>query len=277
MADVIERTQDVSLERPVMVVALSGWVDAGTAGATATKVLEDEMADSEELARVDLSEVADLQQTRPMIELVDGVTRDIVWPAITFVGGQAGRDVIVCRGAEPSVRWREFAAEIVELARDLDVRMLVTLGGMPSPVSHRRPLKVLATASARSVAQEVEPVRLDYTGPTGAQTVIQVAAGAADIPAVGLWAQVPHYLSGTISPVAARALLSRLREIAGVEADLSTLDREAQTYLDQVEETISQRADIAELVDRLDAQVEEELPTGDELVSEIEEFLRREG
>lgn len=276
MSVVIEFTNDVSLERPVVVIALAGWVDAGTAGEASARYLADHMADPDVFARVDLGEHADLQATRPIVELVDGMTRKVTWPEITFTAGRAGVDVVVGHGPEPSLRWRTLAAEIVEFARAVDSRMLVTLGGMPSPVSHRRPVRVLATAGSRAVAQEVSPVRLDYAGPTGAQTVIQVAAAAAGLRSVGLWAQVPHYLSGTLSPPAGRALLARLREIAGVDVDLTPLDREATAYQHQVEETIESRSDIAELVERLDSQ-SEDLPTGDDLVSEIEEFLRREG
>lgn len=275
MAAVIEVTRDVVLDRPVLVMALSGWVDAGSAGEAAARYLAEHLGGAVEFARIDLAEHADLQATRPTIELVDGVTREVSWPAIVFTSGRAGGDVIVCHGPEPSLRWRVLAAEAVELAQAHGVRMLVTVGGMPTPVSHRRPVRVLATAASRSLAQEVDPVRLDYSGPTGAQTAVLVAAGAAGVPAVGLWAQVPHYLSGTVSPVATRALLSRLREVAGVEADLVPLDRESDSYTRQVEETISGRTDLVELVGRLDAQ-ETDLPTGDELASEIEEFLRGE-
>lgn len=275
MADVIEVTQDVSLDRPVMVVALTGWIDAGSAGEASARYLQENLEGSTEFARIELATHADLQATRPTIELADGVTREITWPAITFTAGRAGGDVVVCYGPEPSLRWRVLASETVERARALDVRMLVTLGGMPAPLSHRRPIRVLATAGSRSLAQEIAPLRPDYTGPTGAQTAIQVAAGAAGIPAVGLWAQVPHYLSGTVSPVATRALLSRLRDVTGIDVDLVPLDREADNYQQQVEETVTARADLVELIERLDTQVED-LPTGDELVSEIEEFLRRE-
>ncbi|MBI2169096.1 MAG: PAC2 family protein [Actinobacteria bacterium] len=272
----IEVTQEVPLDAPVVVVALSGWVDAGTAGEAAARYLAEHIDGGRELARVDLAEIADLQATRPTIELIDGVTRNVIWPAVTFTAGRAGRDVIVCQGPEPSLRWKAFAGEVVDLARRFGAPMVVTLGGMPSPVSHRRPMGVLATASSRSTAQEVNPVRLDYSGPTGAQTVVQVTAGEAGISAVGLWAQVPHYLSGTVSPVAVRALLSRLRDVARVDVDLSPLDQEASSYHEQVEATVQARPDLAELVSGLDAQAQE-IPTGDELASEIEEFLRREG
>lgn len=276
MHDVIELTQDAPLDRPIFVVALSGWVDAGSAGEGGAEYLEDHLDERREIAHVELAEVSDLQQARPEVRLVDGVTREIEWPRVTFTAGRSGeRDVVVVRGPEPSLGWREFAAETVELARGHGARRLVTLGGMPAAVSHRRSLRVLSSATARSVAQEVEPARPDYSGPTGAQTAVQVAAGSAGLSGIGLWVQVPHYLAGTVSPVAQRALLSRLREIVGVEVDLRPLDRQSESYERQVEETVSSRSDLAQLVEQLDEQMED-IPSGDELASEIEEFLRDE-
>lgn len=275
----IDFVQDLAngadVDDPVLVLALSGWVDAGSAGEGASQYLADRLDDASTLARVDLDDIADLQQSRPAVQLVEGVTRELEWPEITFTSGHAGVDVVVGRGPEPSVRWRAFAAEIVDMAKQLGVSRVVTLGGMPSPVSHRRPIQVLSTATSRSVAQEVEPVRLDYTGPTGAQTAVQVAAGSAGIPGIGLWAQVPHYLSGTVSPPAIRALISRLREIAGVECDLRLLDEQSVSYDRQVEETVQSRDDLSQLVEQLEAE-SPDLPSGEELVSEIEEFLRDE-
>lgn len=279
MTNVITTTQDTTLERPVLVVALSGWVDAGSAGERAAQYLETHLDDPAELAHVDLSDLSDLQTVRPTLSLVDGSNREVDWPRITFRSGRAGEpgsDVIVCRGPEPSLRWGRLAAETVELAERHGARLVVTLAGMPSLVSHHRPVRVLSTASARSLAQEVEPNRPDYEGPTGAQTVVQVAAGRAGIPAVGLWAEVPHYLARTVSPLASRALLRRLRELAGVEVGLRSLDRQVGVYRREVEETVAQRSDLARLVEGLDER-QDDLPTGDELASEIEEFLRDEG
>jgi proteasome assembly chaperone (PAC2) family protein len=237
------------------------------------------MSDPVTFGRVDLTDMLDLHQLRPTVRLSEGVSRELVWPHVTFTAGRAGSDpgtdVIVCRGPEPALRWRAFSAAVSELARAKGVRMAVSLGGMPTPVSHRRAVRVLATATTRSLAQELEPVRLDYSGPTGAQTALQVALGSMGIPAVGLWAQVPHYLSGTVSPPAIRAVLSRLREVGGVDLDLRPLDRQVASYVTQIDEMIGARDDLSELVERLDAQLDD-LATGDELVSEIEEFLREE-
>jgi proteasome assembly chaperone (PAC2) family protein len=266
------------LRDPVLVVALSGWVDAGIAGAGAAAVLSDQLDSAGGFGRVDLTELVDLQQTRPTVHLVDGATRAISWPSIDLIAGRSGRDVVLCRGPEPSLRWREFTGEVVEMAQRLGVSRMFGLGGMPALVSHRRPVSVLATATSRSIAQEVGVWRTDYTGPTGAQTALQVALGEAGIPGVGLWAQVPHYVAATPSPPAISALLSRLREFSGVETDLAPLDGQADEYLRRVEEGLSERPDVAEMVRNIEAsEGSGDVPTGDELASEIERFLRDQG
>ena len=272
----IDRWPD--LRDPVLVVALSGWVDAGLAGAGAAAVLSDQLDSAAAFGRVDLTDLADLQQTRPSVRLVDGATREIKWPAIDLVAGRAGRDVVLCHGPEPSLRWRAFSEELVQMSQRLGVGMMVGLGGMPTLVSHRRPVSVLTTATSRSLAQEVGAWRADYTGPTGAKTALQVALGDAGIPGLGLWAQVPHYVSATPSPPAISALLSRVRELAGVETDLAALDSQVDEYLRRVEEGLSERPDVAEMVRNIEASEDSgEIPSGDELASEIERFLREQG
>jgi predicted ATP-grasp superfamily ATP-dependent carboligase len=265
------------LRDPVMVVAFTGWIDAGLAGAGSVAALIDQLEGARRFARIDLEEIADLQQTRPTVHLADGVTREIEWPAVDFVAGRAGgRDVVVCTGPEPSIRWNEFTTTIVETAARLGVEQALLLGGLPAAVSHRRPIKVMATATSHALIQDLGATRVDYNGPTGVQTVLQVALGDADIPAIGLWAEVPHYVAGNPSPPAIRALLERVRELAGMNLELGDFDGQAEEYAARVEEGLAERPDVAEMVRELDVVSETDLPTGDELASEIERFLREE-
>lgn len=262
-----------TLREPVLVVTLTGWVDAGEAGKLAADVLAAQLDDARVFARYALDDMVDLQQTRPTVELVDGTTRRIDWPEITFTAGRADRDVVVASGPEPSLRWPSFARDIVDLATRLEVAQAFTLGGMPAVVSHRQPVTVLATATAHSLAQEVGAMRTDYEGPTGAQTVVQVELGRAGIPTVGLWAQVPHYVSGNPSPPAVRALLERLRDLAGVCVAVGDLDEQVDVYREKVDEGLEERPDVAEHVRSIEAQAVEEV-SGDAIAAEIERFLR---
>ncbi|MDQ1533300.1 MAG: hypothetical protein QOF28_1061 [Actinomycetota bacterium] len=262
------------LRQPVMVFAFTGWVDAGFAGSGTVAALAEALGSARQFASIDLSELLDLQQTRPTVRITEGGVRAIEWPAVEMWAGSAGRDIVLVHGPEPSLRWASFSAEIANAAQRLGVSLGISVGGMPVLASHRQPVPVFATATTRSFAQELGALRADYTGPTGLNTVVQHQLGQLGIPAFGLWAQVPQYVAGSPSPPAVRALLGRLTELAQITIDLGPLDERCNEYRTRVDEGLSQRPDVAELVDRLDAATGGGMPSGDELVSEIERFLR---
>lgn len=268
------------LRDPVMVVALAGWVDAGLAGSGSVAFLHEQLDAGRIFGRLDLADLMDLQQTRPTVHLVDGVSREITWPEITLSAGRLGRDVVLCVGPEPSLRWRAVLGELVDVAQRLGVTAAFTLGGIPAMTSHRRPMSVLATGTDDELVARAGAWRQDYTGPTGAQSVLQVMLGEAGIPTLALWAQVPHYLAGGASPPAIQGVLERLRDLAGLLVDLEGLQQQTDAYSARVEEGLADRPDVVEVIEAIeagedDAEVEEsELPSADELASEIERFLR---
>jgi proteasome assembly chaperone (PAC2) family protein len=261
------------LRDPVMVIAIAGWVDAGEAGSLAASTIAEQLESSQVIGHYDLRDLVDLQQTRPTVTLVDGATREINWPSVELIGGRAGRDVVVIRGPEPSLQWPTFVKELAELANRLGVKKAFTLGGIPAMVSHRRPVSVLTVATSESLAEEVGAAKTDYRGPTGVQTVLQVTLGQTGTPTVGLWAQVPHYVAGNASPPAVRALLGRIMELGGLQLDLSELDGQASGYAEKVEEGLTDRPDVAELVEAIESETVEPVSC-DQLADEIEKFLR---
>ena len=268
------------LRDPVMVVALAGWVDAGLAGSGSVAFLQEQLDAARQFARLDLGDLMDLQQTRPTVHLVDGVSREIDWPEITLTAGRLGRDLVLVTGPEPSLRWKAVLGELVDVAGRLGVAEAYTVGGIPAMASHRRPVSVLATGTDEELVARAGAWRQDYSGPTGAQSVLQVLLGDAGIPTLGLWAQVPHYLSGGASPPAIQAVLERLADLSEVAIDLEGLDDQSATYVRRVEEGLADRPDVVEIIEAIesgedDLDVDEsELPSGDELASEIERFLR---
>lgn len=267
------------LRDPVMVVSLTGWVDAGLAGSGSVALLEEQLDAGRTFGHLDLADLMDLQQTRPTVHLVGGVSREIDWPEITLTAGRLGRDLVLVTGPEPSLRWRAVLGDLVDVALQLGITEAYAVGGIPAMASHRRPMSVLATGTDEAVVARAGAWRQDYSGPTGAQSVLQVMLGDAGIPSIALWAQVPHYLSGGASPPAIRAVVGRLRELAALSIDLEGLDEQSATYERRVEEGLADRPDVLEVIAAIEAGVddevdESELPSGDELASEIERFLR---
>ena len=261
------------LREPVLVVALQGWVDAGMAGSEALDVLREQLDAGRRFARIDLADLVDLQQTRPEVSIAEGTTRRVSWPEIECVAGRAGRDIVLVTGPEPSLRWPSVIDALVSMADRLGVVVAYGLGAMPAVTTHRQRVEVLATASDESLAERVGALRTDYVGATGLQTALLVALGEAGIPAVGLWAQVPHYLAGSPSPPATRAILDRLERLTGVAVDLGPLDRRVDRYGPKVEAGLADRPDVAELVEAIEAE-HPSATSGDDLVDEIERYLR---
>ena len=268
---------DHELIAPTMIAALDGWVDAGTAATTAAG----ELADGGGLvATFDGDLVFDYRARRPTLHIVDGRPGELTWPELAIRHGRLGvRDILVLTGAEPDFRWRELADDLVSLAESLGVAEWVSLGAIPAAVPHTRPVPVLGTESRPGLLRgQVQPGPAGLLRvPAAAISVIDLAVTAAGVPAVGYFAQIPHYVSGPY-PSAAVELLRALGRHLGEEVGVGDLLEEA----DQLKIRLSAAAAADEAtrtyVERLEAMVDEaRLPSGDDLISEIERFLRDQG
>jgi proteasome assembly chaperone (PAC2) family protein len=269
------------LRNPVLVAAFRGWNDGGQGASLAAGYLA-KAWEAARFAEIDSEQFYDFQVTRPMVSLVDGETRRLEWPDNGFFHARvpgAARDAVILIGTEPNLRWRTFAGLVLEVAQDLGVERVVTFGSLLADVPHTRPAPVTAAATDQRLVEEfgLEPSR--YEGPTGIVGVILDAARQVGIPALSLWAAVPHYVSLAPSPRAALALVNRFGELLHLDVDVAELETAADEYSEQVSEAVSTDADTAAYVEELERRVdllreEEELPSGDSLAAELTRFLR---
>jgi proteasome assembly chaperone (PAC2) family protein len=238
--------------------------------------------DAESFAEIDSENFYDFQAVRPQVSLEEGLTRKLEWPENTFLHAPIPgleRDAVILLGVEPNLRWKTYSRLILELAQDLGVELVVTLGSLLADVPHTRPAPVSAAASDPSLVEElgVEPSR--YEGPTGIVGVLLDACRREGIPSVRLWAAVPHYVSLAPSPRAALALCRRFGELVGTEIELEELEQAAEEYAEQVTEAVASDAETASYVEELERRVDmmeaaEELPSGESLAAELTRFLR---
>jgi proteasome assembly chaperone (PAC2) family protein len=277
--DVVRLRQIPDLRRPVLVCAFRGWNDGGEAATTAAGYLRDRWA-AKRLGDVDPEEFFDFQVTRPQVRLEGGVTRRIDWPANEFFHAiLPQRDVVLFIGIEPNVRWRSFSQAIVSTGRELGAESVVTLGAFLADVPHTLPTPIAGSAPDARRAAELGITASGYEGPTGIVGVLQDAATRAGIPAVSLWAAVPHYLPAGPNPKAALALVKKVAAVADVSVETDTLARAAGAWEEQVSETIQESPELQAYVERLEAGADErqgtiEVPSGDALAAELEQFLR---
>lgn len=274
------------LERPVLVAGFTGWNDAADAASVAVGALASSW-EARRFGGFDGEEFFDFQSTRPQIRLVEGVTREIEWPENTLsatvprLEAAGGRGVVLLTGPEPNFRWRTFCTSVVELARELNVELVVTMGALLADVPHSRPVSVAANSQDAALVENLGLSASQYEGPTGITGVLHGVCAEAGLPSVSFWASVPHYLPAVPSAPAALALLNKLSGLLDVRVDTSELESTAQTYQEQVSVAVSQDSDLASYVrmleERFDSQVDQgprNLPSGDELARELEGFLR---
>ncbi len=274
-------------EHPVLIVVLDGWVDAGFGAATAVAAILSEMK-TETFATFEADDLIDQRARRPRLRIDDGVRAGISWPELQVLVGRdrMGSGVALLIGPEPDYRWRQFTREVVKVARDLDVRLVVSLGAFPNATPHTRPIKLAATASDAELARQIGVVRGSIEVPAGLGEVIGEACVAAGIPSIGLWARVPHYVAAMPFAPAALALVEGLSSISGLVFGTDGLTRSAEEARRQVDDLIAQSPDheamVRQMEEQLDTEgevlldIEGDLPSGDEIASELERYLRGE-
>ena len=267
---------------PVLVAAFEGWNDAADAASGAVEHLE-VVWGVRPLAALDPEDYYDFQVNRPMVTLIDGVTRRISWPT-TRIGvarpPDSDRDVVLLRGIEPNMRWRGFCADLIGVCQELGVRSAVTLGALLADSPHTRPVPVMGTTSDAELSLELNLQRSRYEGPTGIVGVFTDACSHAEMAAVSFWAQVPHYVAQAPCPKATLALVRRVEEFLDVTVPLGDLPEAARAWERGVDRLSEEDSEVAEYVRSLEErEAETDLPeaSGDAIAREFERYLRRRG
>ena len=262
---------------PVVVVAFDGWVDAGSAATNATK----ELAGAGEIVvEFDGDDLFDYRSRRPTLEIQNGRPERLTWPTLTMRGRRIGdRDLLILAGAEPDFRWHQFAADLVDLNRRLGVSQWISLGAIPAAVPHTRPVPILGTASRPDLLRGgVQPGPQGLLRvPAACISIVDVAVAKTGIPTVGYFAQIPHYMSGEY-PGASVELLRILGLHLEIEPPLGLLPEEAVALRKRLDTATALDENTRNYVERLEGMADESrLPAGDDLIADIERFLRDQG
>jgi hypothetical protein len=257
---------------------MDAWVDAGSASTNAAKALADD--DAPIVASFESDLLYDYRARRPTLEIIDGRPAKLSWPDLLLRRVRLGeRDVLVLSGPEPDFRWRELADDLASLARQLEVEQWISLGAIPAAVPHTRPVPILGTESSPGLLRgdvQAGPQGL-LRVPAAAISVFDVALAEAGIPALGYFAQIPHYISGEYAP-AAIALIEAVGRHLDVEIEVDSLRAESELLRARLDTATAVDEKTRSYVERLEEMVDEaRLPEGDELISEIERFLRERG
>lgn len=277
------------LQHPLLVVYLTGWIDASGAAAAALSRIDDACR-TVSLATFDSDLFVDYRARRPTIELRNGVSDRIMWHEIEMKWGHDpnGRAVVTLGGPEPDSNWRKFYGAVGELAQRLGIEQMIGLGAFPYAVPHTRtPLLSVVSPSAELI-RDLPHQKASIDMPGGMSAVLEHTLTELGIPCVGLWSQVPHYVSTMTFPQSSMTLLRGVREVAGLQVDMGPLEREAVIQHNRITELVEGNDEHRAMVKQLEVLYDREqeqanrfaetdIPSSDELAAEVERFLRDQG
>ncbi|MDV8000214.1 PAC2 family protein [Rhodococcus sp. IEGM 1408] len=262
----VEWTPDghLDLESPVMIVAFEGWNDAAD---VATGTIEHLALNWEarQIAEIGGDEFFDYLDQRPTVRHSAGVSRSVEWPRIVVSvcrpDGYA-HDVLLVRGPEPALKWRRFASEFVDLVDTLEVSQVVLLGAYLADVPHTRPIPLTGTAFSRQRMAGMGVQASDYEGPTGMTGVLQQLLTEAGVPAVSLWAGVPHYVASPPNPRGTESVLSWLADNLGIAVPMDALRVQSRTWAEKVDAAAGEDEDLRDYIQSLEDRMDEENGVG---------------
>jgi predicted ATP-grasp superfamily ATP-dependent carboligase len=263
-----------------MISAFEGWNDAGESATGAIEHLL-KIWMHHKLAMFDAEDYYDFQVNRPQIKVDEKVVREIIWPNTQIFEVSTPHlpnDFLIVRGIEPSMRWRSFARELLDLADDYEVSMSIALGALLADTPHSRPITVTGSGAHPDVASRLGVEISKYEGPTGIVGVLQDAAFRREIDAISLWASVPHYVSTPPCPKASLALINALEDFLEISIPQGDLPERAGSWEEQVDQMASEDAEVGDYVKQLERSKDAaDLPTatGESIAREVERFLRR--
>lgn len=274
---------DPPLRDPVAVVAFRGWNDAASAASTAVATMGDQRA-AQAIGAIDPEEFYDFQVTRPIIDLT-GPEHALSWPEVLVLAARcpdAEHDLVLVLGGEPSMRWPTFCALLLDGVESLGTRRFVTLGALLADVPHTRDVTLTVMATRDGLVEGIDTRPPSYRGPTGIVGVLHLLAADRGLDAVSLWAPTSHYAAGVVNHKAELALVEGVTRVTGIGFDTTAILARAREFEEQVDQVVAGDPRLQQLVEQLEQAAEEDedgiddraLPSGDELVAELERFLR---
>jgi len=282
-----------ALRNPVMLIAFSGWNDAAEAATGAASHILGAWTDAEHaindqvgvvpelIADIDPEEFYDFQVNRPIVDIDESQIRSLTWPGTKIFGLATPNfdfDFIIVRGVEPSMKWKTFTHDLLDLADDLEVQTIITLGSMLADAPHSRPITVTGSGAHPELAKRLGVEVSRYEGPTGILGVIADACLRRGLDAISLWAAIPHYASNSPSPKATLALINALEDFLEISLPQGDLHADSLEWESEVDELAREDSDVAEYVKALEESKDSALlsdVSGEDLARELERFLRR--
>jgi proteasome assembly chaperone (PAC2) family protein len=274
------------LRTPPLVAAFAGWPDAAESATGALRYLVRKLP-AKKFAELDPEEFYDFTSVRPYIFTGEGGQRFVRWPSnelFYWKGEDTPYDLVLFIGIEPSLRWKTFASTLIGFAERCKVRMVVTVGALLDAIPHSREPRISGSANRPELRRMLEEQGIyfsGYQGPTGIHSALMEACSQRGLPYASIWGHAPHYLHISPNPKVSYALLRKLNRFLGFHFDLSELRSAIVAFEDEVGKAVAKDPGISSYIQRLEqhydeaVRAQEELPSPEAVVKDLEEFLRQ--
>jgi len=286
-----QQPQPGELDAPVLVHALGGFVDAGSAGRIAAESLLAALP-HRVLARFDVDQLYDYRARRPVMTFVEDHWESYDAPRLelSLVEDSAGQSFLMLTGPEPDVQWERFTAAVRAVVERFGVRLSIGVHAIPMAVPHTRPVGVTAHATRPELVADFEPWVGRVQVPGHIAGLLELRLGEWGHEAAGFAVHVPHYLAQAEYPDAAVALISAVGKLGGLDLPTQSLVEAGTQVRAAVAAQVAEQPEVAAVVTALEEQYdafvgsrgrsllaeEASLPTADELGAELERFLAEE-
>jgi predicted ATP-grasp superfamily ATP-dependent carboligase len=274
---------EMDLKAPILLAHFEGFVDAGFAGRLAISFLSSRVS-PRKCASIDCEPFVAWRLRRPPLSLREGTHMGPRFPEYEVgAATHAGKDLLILTGPEPDLGWKQLGETIAQLALDYRVSLFVGLGGFPAPAPHTRPVRVASTSPNPEMVAKVGFIRGSIEVPSGFEAFLEAVLDAVGVPAVGLWARVPHYVASMEYPLAAASLLEEVRKLTGLEVDTSELYSKGLEANDKLDRFVASNEQFRKMVGLLEMGIDSaegnplnisSMPSEEELNKELENFLR---
>ena len=308
--DYVDMSEAPDLDNAILIGAFAGWNDAATAASWAVKFLVNHW-EATPVAEIQSETFFDFSETRPQVRIASGALRRITWPTNRFYAHRAERvgperqqqrDIVLLLGEEPQLRWRTFTRAVLDVCQACHVRDMVLFGALVGEVPHTAPVHVFGTGGSQAILRRMERAnvaRASYEGQTGLLSVLLDAAKAEGIAAASLWGTAPHYVSATPNLPVSEALLEKLEQVYHFDLKLNDLARAARRFTARVSSLVAADPEVSAYVRELEQRtpddtdaspgtmiagetsgihhipVDGELPSPEEAIKDVEEWLRQ--
>lgn len=280
---------------PVLLHVLTGFIDAGQAGALARDHLLATLT-HRPVATFDVDQLLDYRSRRPPMVFVEDHWESYEDPRLVLheVVDDAGIRFLLLEGAEPDIHWERFVVAVRGLVEQLGVRLTIGVHGIPMGVPHTRPTSVTAHATRSDLVAGRDAWVGTVQVPGSMTNLLEYRLGEAGHDAMGFAVHVPHYLAQSDYPEAAATLLENVAAATELTLPTAPLRTAAEATRAELDEQVARSEEVAAVVRALEEQYDAYVaarggdapgdeqgllagrrgfPTADELGAELERFL----